>query len=443
MTGVASLAALLLLTQCGAPPEAPPAPCEAPPGEAPPVPSEKTPPQPKPVPPPPLPPPVAEPEPAPVVEPAPAPVPPGGFPSRGVELNPAPAPDPDIGNGGVEMPDMPVTGAGEPESKDYHVVEVFYGTNRKPTNSATLNDAYGTERHLDGPMEYGLAEVSIPKHHQMGVVERPKWYKFEFSENPKKHVVILELDTMDPKEFFGGVTAAGSEAGINEGLLFVHGFNVSWDNAIRRTAQIAFDLDFGGVALSYSWPSQASVSPSAYTTDETNAKWSIPHLSQFLLDLQEETDLDKIHIIAHSMGTRLLTDAVARARTEGFELELNNVILAAPDIDADIFKEQILPKVMASTDRLTMYSSSDDEALKFSKELHGHHRLGLSGEDLVVVEGMDTIDASGIDTSMLGHSYYGSHEKVVSDILKLVIEGLSPEDRQLTQGARGDWLFGE
>ena len=56
---------------------------------------------------------------------------------------------------------------------------------------------------------------------------------------------------------------------------------------------------------------------------------------------------------------------------------------------------------------------------------------------------MDTIDASGIDTSMLGHSYYGSHEKVVSDILKLVIEGLSPEDRQLTQGARGDWLFGE
>lgn len=340
---------------------------------------------------------------------------------------------------GAATPDRPTEP--EEESKEFHTVNVYYGTDRKPTPNTTENDRYGTERNREGPMEYGRTTISIPLHHKIGVVERPKWYKLEFSEDPKKHVTIVELEKMAAGDFFSEVGGVASAKQKNEALLFVHGFNVPFDDAVRRTGQIAFDLDFGGVALSYSWPSQGSLK--AYTIDEANAEWSVPHLTQFLMDLQEQTEIERIHVIAHSMGTRVLSYALANARDEGFDLDLHNVILAAPDIDVDVFKEQILPKITEASDKLTMYASSDDTALKVSQTIHGVARLGLSGDHILVTPGMDTVNASGIDTSMIGHGYYGSAKVVVTDIFNLVIKGLEPPKRKLILGPFGEWDFGK
>lgn len=326
----------------------------------------------------------------------------------------------------------------EPSSKDFHTVEVFYATDRQPEGESGANNRYGKDRNRQGPVEYGRTEVSIPLHHTMGIIERPQWYKLEFTEDPKKHVVILKLEKMAGDQFFGAVSqTAATGRRLKEALLFIHGFNVPFDQAVRRTAQISYDLDFGGVAMTYSWPSQGSFS--AYPVDEDNAEWSIPHLTRFLVDLQEKAKLDKIHVIAHSMGTRLLSYALANARDEGFRLALNNVILAAPDIDADVFKEQILPKIRGSAQRLTMYASSGDAALKVSQQFNGNARLGLSGDKIVVLDGMDTVNASQIDTSMIGHAYYGSHKLVVEDILELVVRNLEPAQRKLRPGRVGEW----
>lgn len=331
------------------------------------------------------------------------------------------------------------TGGTEESSKEFHTVEVFYGTNRKPTGFREPNEFYGRERHREGPVTYGRIDVSIPLHHTVGVVERPKWYKLEFSEDPKKHVVMVKLETLEKEDFFAKVGDKAKTFPKHEALLFVHGFNVSFPDAIRRTAQIAYDLDFQGTALAFSWPSQAALE--AYTIDQDNAIWSAPHLSRFLLDLQEHSDLEEIHIIAHSMGTRVLTQALALAHDEGFSLKLNNVILAAPDIDADVFQDQILPKIKDSASRLTMYSSSGDTALKISQKIHGNDRLGLGGEFLKRLDGMDTINATDIDTSLLGHAYYGSHRVVVKDLVDLVVHHLDPPQRDLVQGALGEWDF--
>jgi esterase/lipase superfamily enzyme len=337
-----------------------------------------------------------------------------------------------------EVADQPVT-TEVPASKEYHTVGVFYGTNRKPTGFREPNAFYGTERHREGPMSYGRIDVSIPLHHTIGVVERPKWYKLEFSEDPKKHVMLLNLETVDKDDFFSEIKSrAAAEAG-SEALIFIHGYNVAFPDAIQRTAQIAFDLDFHGVPIAFSWPSQAALE--GYTIDQENAVWSVPHLSQFLVDLQETTDLESIHIIAHSMGTRVLTQALAKAHDDGFRLKLNNIILAAPDIDADVFKEQILPKMQGIAKKTTMYSSSSDTALKVSQKIHGNDRLGLGGENLRLLDGMDTINATNIDTSLLGHGYYGSHKVVVRDILNLVIRHLDPPQRDLVKGPLGAWEF--
>lgn len=451
-TCVVLASSALFFAGCGAPPAGEERVVEQPPVD----PVEPAPPIPEPAPAPPIP----EPAPVPPI-PEPAPVPPIPEPAPPIP-EPAPAPPVSETMPPVENNDPPpvvispptstgnlpfqTRGSGtttvpkeEPASKEFHTVDVFYGTNRKPQEATGSNENYGGERNREGPMEYGKTSVSIPLHHKIGVVERPRWYKLEFSEDPKKHVVILELDKMDADTFFGTVSSTAGERPRNEALLFIHGFNVAFDDAVRRTAQIAFDLDFGGVALTYSWPSQASLT--AYTVDEANAEWSIPHLTNFLMDLQAKTGIEKIHVIAHSMGTRVLSYALANAKDEGFDLDLHNVILAAPDIDADIFKDQILPKMAQTTDKLTMYASSDDTALKLSQSIHGNSRLGLSGASLFVLSGMDTVNASGIDTSMLGHGYYGSHKVVVTDIFNLVIKGLEPLKRELIRGPLGEWGF--
>lgn len=355
------------------------------------------------------------------------------FTTRGVKRSTA---TPGSATPAVTVPEEP-----DEESLEYHTVDVYYGTDRKPTANTTENERYGPERNREGPMEYGRTTISIPRHHTIGVVERPKWYRLEFSEDPRKHVTILELEKMDGGSFFSEVGVTAGDRQKNEALLFIHGFNVPFDDAIRRTGQIAFDLDFGGVALAFSWPSQGSLR--SYTVDEANAEWAIPHLTQFLMDLQEKTEIEKIHVIAHSMGTRVLSYALANAKDEGFDLDLNNVILAAPDIDVDVFKDQILPKISDASDTLTMYASSDDTALKVSQTIHGVARLGLSGDHILVTPGMDTINASGIDTSMIGHGYYGSAKVVVTDIFNLIIKGLEPPKRKLVPGTFGEWDFGE
>ena len=105
-------------------------------------------------------------------------------------------------------------------SKAFHTVDVYFGTDRKPTTSRTNNDRYGQDRHRDGPMEYGKTTISIPRHHKIGVVERPKWYKLEFSEDPKKRVTILNFKKMGAESFFSEVSETAGRTPQKRGLYF-------------------------------------------------------------------------------------------------------------------------------------------------------------------------------------------------------------------------------
>jgi len=327
----------------------------------------------------------------------------------------------------------------------YREVEVYYATDRNRTGNANVEDFYGPLRNrkllIGSPVEYGKAVVAIPPNHREGVIEGPRWYQFEFSSDPTRHVTVVKLEPKAATAYFTELNAAVQAAPQSQALLFVHGFNVKFNDAVRRTAQMAFDLKFPGVAMTYSWPSNGSMSPLDYTADEDDAEWTVPHLAQVLVDLQRQTNVEKVHIIAHSMGARVLSQALAEARDRGFNRSLNNVILAAPDIDADVFKERILPRIQGMAGRLTMYSSSGDTALLVSRTVNGNDRLGLSGENLVVMTGLDTVDASGVDTSFIGHSYFGSQGKIVKDLFRLMVENKAPPARGLTHRTRGEWGF--
>jgi esterase/lipase superfamily enzyme len=206
---------------------------------------------------------------------------------------------------------------------------------------------------------------------------------------------------------------------------------VSFEDAARRTAQIANDVGFDGAPIFYSWPSRANTAQ--YTFDEASVEYTEQHLQQFLADVVSRSGAENIYLVAHSMGNRALTRAFIRLVDEQPELaaRIKEVILTAPDIDADVFRQQIVPGLVKLHTPVTLYASSKDLALEASEHLHGYARAGDSGDNLIILPGMDTIDASAVDASLLGHSYVADSVSVLDD-LKLLFMG------HAAAAARGD-----
>ncbi|TWU40323.1 hypothetical protein Q31b_36710 [Novipirellula aureliae] len=286
-----------------------------------------------------------------------------------------------------------------------------------------------------GQLVRGVCEVTVPDSHQRGLVERPSLLHFEVREDQQKHVVLtsaIELGKTDFQQRMSSMIAKSPERDL---LVFIHGYNVDFESAVLRTAQIAVDLPFEGVPVCYSWPSQASLM--GYTIDENNSEWTIYHLKQFLLELAEESGADSINVVAHSMGNRAMTAAIEQIR---YELDprdrdsvpmFDRIVLAAPDVDADRFRRDLAPALLEVSNQVTLYASSDDQALIASKTVHGYPRAGESGANIVVVPGVETIDVSGIDLSLLGHSYYGDNESMLRDLYELVRKGLPAAKRNM------------
>ncbi|MFO7906356.1 MAG: alpha/beta hydrolase [Pirellulaceae bacterium] len=147
--------------------------------------------------------------------------------------------------------------------------------------------------------------------------------------------------------------------------------NVTFEGAARRTAQIAHDVQFEGAPIFFSWPSQGGLLK--YTVDANNVEWAVPHLRQFLVDVTRRSGATAVNLVAHSMGNRALTSALRELELQlGAESALfNQIILAAPDVDAEIFRRDLAPALVRSARHVTLYASSNDQALATSKKVHG------------------------------------------------------------------------
>ena len=294
-----------------------------------------------------------------------------------------------------------------------------------------------------GSLTRGICEVTVPKIHRPGIVERPSVFRLEFREDQEKHIVLTSAIELSQDDFYSRLSQTVSKAPDQDLLVFIHGYNVDFQSAVRRTAQIAVDLPFEGVPICYSWPSQGTLL--GYSIDETNAEWTTTHLQQFLMELVDRSGAKSINVIAHSMGNRPMTAAMEQIRwrhpTESLS-PFDRVVLAAPDVDADRFRRDLGPSLSKVANQVTLYASSNDQALIASKQVHGYPRAGESGDQLVVVPGVETIDVSGIDLSLLGHSYYGDSESMLRDLYQVVRSRLSaPERSSLIPRQLGDAVY--
>ena len=294
----------------------------------------------------------------------------------------------------------------------------FYQLSRQRVAAERNSIYYGAER---GDLEFGVAKVSIPRTHKMGELESPSIFRAEFKEDPTKHVVMLKATYCTESDFLAELKEKLVESSRHELFIFVHGYHVTFEDAVRRTAQIAYDMEFTGAAITYSWPSQGNFL--GYTTDEDSVQYTVSHLKEFISTITNNNPGTSINLVAHSMGNRALTMVLKEFALEQSQNSppaqmFGEVVLAAPDVDADVFKQRVLsqPSILNVAHRVTLYASSNDKALLMSKKVHGFHRAGETGEGLVVLQGIDTIDVSQIDLSILGHSYYGDSQPIIRDL---------------------------
>lgn len=365
-----------------------------------------------------------------------------GEPEASVEAPAEAAPSPELESlQPAPVPPAPAAANGGSDPK-FAIMRVFYATDRKRTGSAAPNEMYGGDR---GTLVYGAAEVSIPREHRLGQLEGPSIWRLEFRETPESHVVLMTAVEQLPDQYYAEIAARVAGSSGKSAFIFVHGYNVLFKDAARRTAQMAYDLGFSGAPVFYSWPSQGTMA--GYKFDESNVVWTQANLKRFIKEFTERSSAESIYLVAHSMGNRALTGAIKELMQESPDVrrKIREIIMAAPDIDAEVFKRDIAPFIVTATPSVTLYASSNDKALQASQEVNGYARAGDSGGGITVVPGIDTIDSTDAETDFVGHSYYAESKSIISDIFNLIRLGQRPDQRpglKPTDGTSGHyWKF--
>lgn len=334
------------------------------------------------------------------------------------------------------------------DGKPYATMDVFFGTDRKQEANRTKWErqlaSFGTQSGRK--LILGRALVTVPKQGRSGgQITRPDWdvWVARFSlrnEDLARDFTIFGVDVLDQAEFVKQMQEQRrkSQRYKDQAFVFVHGFNVSFDDALFRAAQMTFDTGFDGVPFVYSWPSIAGLS--GYILDRTRAQSAEDHLRNFVELIEKQSGAKTIHLIAHSMGNdpllrvlRYLSDrppSGAPARTPRF----GEIILAAPDVTRETF-EQAVPRIKALGSGMTLYASSNDWALRVSQELlRGEPPAGwVPSTGPLVVSGVDTIDISKASTDFfsLNHSTFADREQLLKDMGGLLEKSTRPPNLRL------------
>ncbi len=308
------------------------------------------------------------------------------------------------------------------------VYPVWFGTNRKP--AAHSSEIFTNERN--NSIKYGRVDVYIPQAHRFGETDSSFWTRLKRFEWRDDQLRLQSIETHEQSTFFSQVKevidTAKQSGETSQALLFLHGFNVSFEEAAIRAAQIGFDLRVPGATAFFSWPSRGTVR--AYTVDEASIEASEKAITQFLVDFTKNCGAEKVHIIAHSMGNRGFLRSLQRiaANSTVSGIKFGQIILAAPDIDRDLFLDlaDLYPRY---SERTTLYTSDSDLPVHLSSKLHDAPRAGYF-IPYTIVDHIDTVAVPDFDIDLLGHSYFAQAEALLYDMHELMHHNSPPQKRQ-------------
>lgn len=294
-----------------------------------------------------------------------------------------------------------------PESN--RVVKIFFATDRSLTIDAE-SVTYGSTRE-NRDMNYGTCEVHVPLgKRRLGATEG---------------CIPMPFRNTDLANFEEEIETTAKAGNFDAGFLFIHGFNVTFKEALRRVAQIACDTQFKGVPVLFSWPSKGEAG--LYDDDVHEIPNSRRNLKLLMTRLVKNSPLKTIHIIGHSLGCRLALFALELLH-ESLKHQpqiLKYIVFGAPDVERHDFISSV-SEVGELCQGMTTYVSANDTALQLARKIFGYVRAGdCADENYVAVNKMDTIDATAVSgPSPWGHSYLFDCGAVLGDLHELVVLSL-------------------
>lgn len=283
-------------------------------------------------------------------------------------------------------------------------------------------------------VSYASVGVSIPPDggRTVGQVQWPS----SVPGDPRVSFVTTAADYIDKPAFNAAVSAAARNVSNGRVLLFVHGFNNKFDDAVYRFAQIVHDARAEGTPVLFTWPSRGKVG--AYAYDRESANYSRDSLEQLIEALEQNPNVKEINVLAHSMGNWVTMEALRgrSIRTGRLGRKIKHVFLVAPDVDFDVFQKQI-GRIGSPRPRFVLFVSQDDSALRISEIIWGgEERLGKidpEAEPTRTILAQEQITVFDL-TKLKGDSHSRAFDDI-TEVMVMVREQLNDEP-VVTSGRR-------
>ncbi len=280
-----------------------------------------------------------------------------------------------------------------------------------------------------------------------------------------RHAILADdgeaaVDRSARDRFTAAVNARLARSAVKDIFIYVHGYKVNFENPLLVGAELWHFLGYEGVFIPFSWPSRTA--RLGYFGDVETARYSALFFRNFLEYLARETAVERIHILGYSAGTRLVAAAldqfalISQQRTPEeirATYKLGNVVLAASDIDRGLLGTYLVDGLLRVPRQLTLYTSTKDKALSFSRFSMGFARAGqldldaFTAEATAYLRSSDALTLIGVESAPgfdlgNGHGYFRNNPWVSSDLLTTLRYGLSPAERGLVLEPHGPvWTF--
>lgn len=271
------------------------------------------------------------------------------------------------------------------ESEDHDVVvSLPFVTNRQLDTATSIGDYYGDDR---GGLSAGHCNVGFEKGDRQGDVLR-----------------------VDPAPIESVLRAKAMESLV----IYVHGYGESFAKSCRRAALMQHKLQLQGRLLLFSWPAGNYLT---YAQDAGDLAESVGQLNELLSAAADAIGRERVMVIAHSMGSRGVVDALTLRDDDPDKF--SHVVFIAPDIRRDTFLENVQMLQSKASD-ITVYMSDNDRALMLSATVNVSGRLGLAKEFDVDAERLNVVDVTptGIN-NISGHMYHVFNPAVIEDLRHL------------------------
>ncbi len=338
--------------------------------------------------------------------------------------------------GCASRPEGVLVPIGDTASPGTTKVNLVVATTRRPSDNPGI--LFSGER--DKLVSLNEIVVSIPpeKNRKAGEVQWPK----KLPPNPQKDFTTVSVTPVKTDvEMAGWVRPHLTKS--RRVMVFVHGFNNTFEDSVYRFAQIVHDSGADVAPVIFTWPSRASVFDYNYDKESTN--YSRDALEQILRAIVREPEVKDITVMAHSMGSWLTVEALRQMaiRDGRVNAKITDVILASPDLDVDVFSKQFLA-MGKQHPRFTLFTSRDDKALALSRRISGNiDRLGQIDPSIEPYRseleraGITVIDLTQLKAGdRLNHGKFAASPEVVQLIGKRLVAGQTITDSQVGLGDR-------